>query len=843
MIFHLLFPAASAFNFTYRDYDAINKRMYKLAKYFPDYVEVFDALEEWPRIAPNMSEVPKCWTRISGSWKKERCKFLVIHIANMTEYKKSNNLMPEMYISGALHGNERVGPQVVMGLAAFLIKEHKARHFMIEHLLNTRSLWMTPMTNAIGYGFNSTGLRKENGKDPNRDFPYNTGNSPCMDTIAARVVAEIYRTQMIRISVTLHGGTESISRPWGATNHAKRGDSTLSKCSAAQCKVKDTYRQYLQQGCCISEDAPDQKAFEAIDDDLHEAYGQVEGNCSHFMPSKGAGWQKTMHKYQVDGKDGCWYFPPPGPATNVVYAVNGGMEDFSYAYSWESEHSSPNPIPDVCSSSRYGGYTMKRDDWNKTVKQVNYLIELTGSKNEGKNYGNSDQVYRSPSKKDGQHVTRSVRALIRLLEYTKPEIMFWETGFVGIGCKKFEATLFKWNKPVSSECGDRDHSSSDVEEKFGEKDCVPVQYWQETAEEHEKKYPETPMVKYDKLDPKYCYAIEARFDYQWNSKVGTARPNVKPQTHLVRERVDDTYEVDNANGTGPMINAASSRWFPVPRHLYSSSAASKPEPVSVIGKCCKPNSSVVRSGDAKLWYGKMKSETECEYWIYEDGSHTTHVSNSKTMVSEEQCKNDNGRIEETEKSVCICSRLSLGFVSGESAALTRSATRNIEVADNDNRLDYTNLAIIIVLIVFVVVLCVVGYRFYVRKIGQRDATDLNLKSGGKKEVKASSKSKASTSEWKGSRRGNGGSMPKSQLRSEYPKSFLKKSEDSKPSVKKSERAKSSVRKSEGAKSSVRKSEGAKSSVRKTQGTKFAPNNGGRSRRNKSKGGRKKSVKA
>jgi len=538
MIFHLFFSAASAanFEFKYREYDAMVEKFGSLVNDYPGMIEVFDALERWPHIANK--DFPQCGGK--------KCKFLVVHITNLAKYK-ANNLMPEMYISGALHGNERVGPNIVAGLAEFLLAEHKANHFMIKHLVESRSLWMTPMTNAEGY---ASGGREEKGEDPNRDFPYNDhygDNKSCMKTITARVIAEIYKAQMIRISVTIHGGIETISRSWGSPNHAKPGKSPgKQNMNTKQCGTCTTVAQDMS--CeCISVDAPDLSALKDIDTNMHLAYGET--NC-------GGG-----RGYKVSGLDGCWYFPAPLASTDNVYAVNGGLEEFSYAYSWEkainTENESPsytNPIPAECSSTNYGGYTMKHADWKDSVKQVNYLIETTHNKGVTSGYGSSDEVYRKPSKNDG-HVTRNVRALIRLLEYIKPEIMFRKSGAVGIGCNTFKAKLVKW----SGKCD----SPSDVEvvKEYPSTKCVGVEYWQQTAEEHEKKYPATPMVKLEKLESGTCYAISATFDEEWGKQGSSAHPKVNPQTHLVRERVEDNYKVDNAKGTGPKIDAKKERLF------------------------------------------------------------------------------------------------------------------------------------------------------------------------------------------------------------------------------------------------------------------------------------------
>ena len=46
-----------------------------------------------------------------------------------------------------------------------------------------------------------------------------------------------------------------------------------------------------------------------------------------------------------------WFYPL-GPINDLVYPVDGGMEDWSYAAGWEA---SPKPIT-VCKPTTYGGY-------------------------------------------------------------------------------------------------------------------------------------------------------------------------------------------------------------------------------------------------------------------------------------------------------------------------------------------------------------------------------------------------------------------------------------------------------------------------------------------------------
>lgn len=91
---------------------------------------------------------------------------------------------PEVFFSGCLHGDEWVGPATLVELILYIVQQYKqGNNPWIAHLVNSRSTYLMPMTNAIGY---ENTRRGENGLDPNRDFPYDQSPQRCMQTITAR---------------------------------------------------------------------------------------------------------------------------------------------------------------------------------------------------------------------------------------------------------------------------------------------------------------------------------------------------------------------------------------------------------------------------------------------------------------------------------------------------------------------------------------------------------------------------------------------------------------------------------------------------------------------------------
>ena len=102
---------------------------------------------------------------------------------------------PEVLISGALHGDERVGPATALALSRWLVERYDTDPW-VRRLVDTRTVLLMPMTNAIGVELRR---RDELGIDPNRDFPYDQDPASCMKTVCARSLNEVYRARLLQL--------------------------------------------------------------------------------------------------------------------------------------------------------------------------------------------------------------------------------------------------------------------------------------------------------------------------------------------------------------------------------------------------------------------------------------------------------------------------------------------------------------------------------------------------------------------------------------------------------------------------------------------------------------------
>eukprot|EP00039_Didymoeca_costata_P020096 m.340051 g.340051 ORF g.340051 m.340051 type:complete len:743 (-) comp19104_c0_seq1:56-2284(-) len=250
--------------FTTLPYAAIKGRLLQMAKSYPDLVKVWNAQDYYNLSSP-------------GTCGEERCEQWFAQITNHRTIE-AHPERPEVFFSGSVHGNERVGPTTTVEFAELLVENYKhGSNEWLQWLVDSRSIWIMPNANAHGYYSN---VRTEHGIDPNRDFPYGRSARQCMQTVCARALNELYRDHMFQLAITFHGGMKAIAYEWGSPNHPRGSDAS-----------------------------PDDNA----------------------MASLGS----LMKKFSSET------YYPEGKLNSIVYPVWGGMEDWAYASSWDTKFATP----------------------------------------------------------------------------------------------------------------------------------------------------------------------------------------------------------------------------------------------------------------------------------------------------------------------------------------------------------------------------------------------------------------------------------------------------------------------------------------------------------------------
>ncbi|CAH0521002.1 unnamed protein product [Peronospora belbahrii] len=377
----------------YRTYIEMAKYLLELNATYSDVVRVSVAQETYHLPYP-----PELQCIIDDKTNAtELCKQFVVHITNHSTLV-SDPERPEVFISGALHGDERVGPNAAIELVALFahatsiyetddkMKPTVDTQRWLKELVNTRNVLVMPMTNAYGY---SRKCRRELEVDPNRDYNYMRSGVDCMKAMTSRVVNEIWRDHVFQLAVTFHGGTRAVAYEWGSPDHYLRGNENNP-----------------------SEKSPDHMAQFQI--------GNTLANFAGIFP---------------DGK-----LYPTGTMNDVVYGVTGGMEDWGYAASWENQFYDKKLQPfRPCEPTTFGGYLKEKTTYNNiTNRAFNMLVETSDRKEpEAVELGKYEELYKANVdffRTEGVmtefigHVPRNVRLALMMIEMVQPFVRWVDSA-------------------------------------------------------------------------------------------------------------------------------------------------------------------------------------------------------------------------------------------------------------------------------------------------------------------------------------------------------------------------------------------------------------------------------
>ena len=353
------FYGSSTRTFRYRTYTEIVNTFRELGELYPNQTDVFSVQERYGVASP-------------GNCEGSACEQIVMRISEKYAFDDESFYdRPEMFLSGEVHGNERVGPQAVTELAIYLLESYaretsgQALSNWATRMVRTRKLYIMPTGNALGYAMNT---REENGIDPNRDFPYDHSGSNCMRTTAARAINEMYRSHLFQLALTFHSGMNAIAYEWGSFNHfnrvsASRGSSPESPDDRAQVQFGQSMRVYADHTNSIP------------------LYDQ-------------------------------------GRMNDLVYPVHGGMEDWAYASSWDTSANVQ------CSPSTFGGYPPSKTSYGSSeLRAFNILIETSDIKTpSASTLGDTSSNPLDAGGSGDGHVPRNMRLAALLLDVLQPYV-------------------------------------------------------------------------------------------------------------------------------------------------------------------------------------------------------------------------------------------------------------------------------------------------------------------------------------------------------------------------------------------------------------------------------------
>lgn len=193
------------------------------------YTDIINKLYNLSRMYPDLITVESVHTKYGVPHQFGSCQGLActIVMVTITDRNHQNPNKPQVYISGSVHGNERLGPHVVAYLSEYLVSNYDSNAF-VRLMLQEREIILTPFVNAFGYANNIREELADNGffYDINRDFPYNreTSDFNCYSTVGARATFKIFQDNLIVSALSFHAGMEAIGYNWGSFNHMDRNE-------------------------------------------------------------------------------------------------------------------------------------------------------------------------------------------------------------------------------------------------------------------------------------------------------------------------------------------------------------------------------------------------------------------------------------------------------------------------------------------------------------------------------------------------------------------------------------------------------------------------------------------
>lgn len=466
--------------FKYQSYAQIHWRLTELVAKYPKLLRLSSAQQTF--LLPHVGNCTQLQSATDQIGVPAPCTVWVVALSNLSTLPSEPG-RPEMLVSGLLHGDEVIGPHAVLAFIEHMVSNYHSDPF-VKHLMDTRLVVLTPMTNAIGF-FRQERTERQRGPngsevtyDPNRDFGFDQDPKKCMQTVAARALNELFRVHLFRVLITFHGGTNVVGYEWGDTHH----------CNGPMCKP-----------------APDTGIMHA----LGERMSHMAGPAGQY--------------------EGAY---PVGDMGKLVYPVNGGLEDWAYGASWSGQAVE-------CRPETLGGYPKEKVKIDKRGERcVTYLVETAREKKpEEHSLGSSEDILQRGAAGDG-HVPRNVRLLMSVVDALEPYIVVDEKigtngnnkpviSWAVRGSFIVDGSTLQWSTEKGEHHGYGDvHNGTAVASVPGGE---PLSFSQD------------PISLFPSKTTPVYFRIAAVVDQRFAHQPSESDPNVSPQSHLMGSRASTTW--------------------------------------------------------------------------------------------------------------------------------------------------------------------------------------------------------------------------------------------------------------------------------------------------------------
>jgi len=604
---------------TYKEMDsqAIFLAMNSLVNSYPELVKLQSAQEVFG--FPALGEEDDCPFDLDPNNPDDDggCKTWILTIEDNIVHpdgSTSHERLPEVFISGGMYGDERVGPTVIVETATLLLeaayceslphgtepekelKESKIwkdweeelkkakrcrsqlsnmgirdkKRKWIARLVSTRRIVMVPTVNSLGY-FRKT--KKEDGIDPASDFPFDVQDATdCMKSVAARTINELFRSHLFQIAISFYSGNMAITRSWGSPTY-------------------------------LENSPPDDIVFDMIS----EGFSKVGGVFK---------WNKDPY--------------PVGMINEELGPRRGRFEDWAYAGSWTTQNKDHQ-----CKPYTYGGYDESSTSYTDSMLRVSaFKIHTSRTKSPPNNhFGDTKNLFDSKNLDDNGHVNRNLRLLLMAIDIVEPYLTITKINGIELqddfvplsprstrSCIKTKAVSIpskseiftiqwivgggfqvettsimyaKWDDLPDEFDGISQPSKELLQKIYDDIDGDEGTFikespggkgksiWYSETLSDDKIVGPTFSTSFDSQDfeegDKIAVFAVAQLDKNWLDKPSDVKPDFSPQTHLANARTNPDWYYENAEH----VIQGRTLWFSVPATLIFGPSKQNAQEVSV----------------------------------------------------------------------------------------------------------------------------------------------------------------------------------------------------------------------------------------------------------------------
>jgi hypothetical protein len=186
-----------------------------------------------------------------------------------------------------------------------------------------------------------------------------------METMGARVVNELFINHLFSLALSLHGGTESLTYPYGTPNHLENT------------QVPKIPMKYQEKNGEIKANPLSKKFNRILKKFRGGAFEMTQGKSTN--PPDYNSIKSIAETASDHSTNNPKYKYKTGDMNGMVYSVTGAMEDWAYSGSWEG----PPIITQPCTPKTYNKYHENKTNYNNykdALKSIMFLLEVSNEK-------------------------------------------------------------------------------------------------------------------------------------------------------------------------------------------------------------------------------------------------------------------------------------------------------------------------------------------------------------------------------------------------------------------------------------------------------------------------------